>query len=346
MLEVYTLSQNDKWDSIVKSFANHDVYYLNGYAKGFYLHGDGQPLLFYYEDDAVRGINIAFKRDVSKDVHFINRLEENKYYDLSSPYGYGGFLIEGDGSLDKLNDEYTNWCKQNNIISEIVRFHPVINNATRVKEMYDILNLGKTIAMDLSSEDIIWENITSKNRNVIRKAIKNNVIIKHDCNSETIKRFKEIYEHTMNKDNADDYYYFFDDFYNSIINDLKDNVDIFYAEYNGEIIASSIILKCNGYLTYHFSGFITKYGTLAATNLLLYEVAKYGANNGYKTFHLGGGVGSKQDNLYKFKKSFYRGEDYQYSIGKKIFDESLYNKLVSMRINEEKRDNFFPLYRG
>ena len=38
-----------KWDDIVKSFPNYDVYYLSGYVKAFQVHGDGEALLLYYQ---------------------------------------------------------------------------------------------------------------------------------------------------------------------------------------------------------------------------------------------------------------------------------------------------------
>ena len=87
MLAVYTLNDASKWDEIVKSFKKHDIYYLSGYARGFYLHGDGEPLLFYYEDEKLRAINVVMKRDIAKDDHFKDKLEEGIYFDLATPYG-------------------------------------------------------------------------------------------------------------------------------------------------------------------------------------------------------------------------------------------------------------------
>lgn len=346
MLKVFTLQDSKEWDETVKTFCNHDVYYLSGYTRAFYLHGDGIPMLFFYTDNNIKAINVVMKRDVSKDNHFINKLEPNKYFDLTTPYGYGGWLIEGDGSIDGLINEYKSWCKDNSIISEVIRFHPILANQERVREYYDVMDLGKTIAIDLSNENEIWNNFSSKNRNVIRKAIKNNVVIKKGMSKELLESFKGVYNQTMNRDNADEYYFFKQNFYDSIENDLKDNTDVYYAEYEGKIISSSIILKENSRLSYHLSGSLKEYGTLAASNLLLYEVSKWGTQNGYKTFHLGGGVGSKQDNLYSFKKAFYKGDGYQYSIGRMIFNEQLYNELVKLRVGEELRQNFFPLYRA
>lgn len=346
MLKVYTLDQKQVWDDIVKSFNDYDVYYLNGYSKGFYLHKDGIPMLFYYTDENIKAINVVMKRDVYEDKKFKDKIEPHKFFDLTTPYGYGGWLIEGEGSLDNLINEYSSWCKENNIISEVTRFHPVLANQEKIRNVYDVMDLGKTIAINLESEDIIWNNFSSKNRNVIRKAIKNNVIINKTLNEETIDDFIEIYNQTMKRDDADEYYYFDKNFYSSILNDLKDNADIFYAVYNDKVIASSIILKAGDKLSYHLSGSLKEYGTLAATNLLLFEVSKWGCKNGYKTLHLGGGVGSKEDNLFFFKKAFNKNDGFQYSIGKMLFDKEKYDYLVSLRDNKDMRDNYFPLYRA
>ena len=79
MLTIYTLDQSAKWDSIVSSFSDHDVYYLSTYVTAFKIHGDGEPLLFYYEGKNTRAINVVMKRDISLDKHFEGKLEKGKY---------------------------------------------------------------------------------------------------------------------------------------------------------------------------------------------------------------------------------------------------------------------------
>lgn len=219
MLSVYNLSNKEKWDSIVHSFHDYDTYWLSGYVKAFKIHGDGEPLLFYYEDSFSRGINVVMKRDIANDVHFKNIIPEGKYFDFSCPYGYGGWLIEGENS-GLLFSEYEKWCTDNGIISEFVRFHPVLENHKYCDKSYEIVVLGNTVAMNLSSPEIIWTNIHSKNRNMIRKAKKNGIAIYSGRYPEIYREFREIYNGTMDKDNADKYYYFGEDFYESILNDL------------------------------------------------------------------------------------------------------------------------------
>lgn len=344
MLSVYTLGQFSEWDVIVRSFANYDAYYLSGYVKAFQIHGDGEPLLFYYEDRNLRGINVVMRRDIGKDRHLTGKIEESRYFDFSTPYGYGGWLTEGTDTT-RLSEMYREWCRKNGIISEFVRFHPVLKNHTIAGSLYEVIPLGETITMDLNSPEIIWANLTSKNRNMIRKAKKNGVKIYNGHYPDIYKKFREVYDHTMEKDHAEKYYYFEDAFYKSILNDLPWNAQIFYAEWEEKVIAAAIMLMANGRMNYHLSGSVKEYTNLAPTNLLLYEAALWGCMNGYKTLYLGGGVGSGEDSLFRFKRAFYRGEMLnRFYIGRKIYDMEKYNELVSMR--ERTESGYFPKYRA
>ena len=343
MIRIFSIEERKEWDEVVRSFAEYDVYYLSGYVRAFEIHGDGEPQMFYYEDNGLRGMYVYMKRKTAID----------GVYDSITPYGYGGFLLEGNQSEENLNALWTAYEKKmkvENIVDNFVRYHPVLANAVPMKVCSDVIDLGKTVAMDLSSEDVIWTNIHSKNRNMIRKAEKNGIVIKHGQDLVLFEEFIKIYNATMDKDNAEEYYYFKPEFYRSIHEDLKDNYEMFWAEYEGKIIAMSIMIFANGRLNYHLSGSDIKYRNLAPSNLLLYNAALWGCEKGMKTFHLGGGVGSGEDNLFKFKIAFNRFSDYQFSIAKHIFDKVKYDELVDIRSREDANFNresrFFPLYRA
>lgn len=352
MLSAIRLDESVKWDSIVKSFNNYDVYYLSGYTKAFKVIGDGEPLLIYYHDEEIRAINVVMIRDIAEDKNFKDKVDSQILFDITTPYGYGGFIIEGNPnseSLNKLNEEYSNYCYSNNIISEFVRYHPILKNINMTSKIYEVINLGKTISIDLTSKEQIWNALSSKNRNVIRKAIKSGVEIFWGRSPELIDEFIPLYNATMQKDEASDYYYFNREFYMSVLEDLKYNSMIFYALYNQKIISISMILFGNSNMHYHLSASDREYQSLAATNLLLYEAACWGCENGFKSFHLGGGLGSKEDSLYKFKKAFNKNSETYFSIGKKIFDNDKYQHLVNLRIGCNDLNintQFFPKYRG
>ena len=352
MIEVVSIDEYKKWDSIVKRFNAYDVYYLSGYTKAFQLHGDGEPLLFYYRADKFRAMNVAMKRDLAENIHFQGKINPETLYDLSTPYGYGGFLIEGtidDRNIKDLDEAFSSYCALNNIVSEFVRFHPVIQNAKVDKGIYDVIDLGKTVTIDLASKELIWDNLSSKNRNVIRKAIKSGVKICWGRSIELVDFFIPLYEQTMRKDNATQYYYFKRDYFMSAINDLKDNMTFFYALFEDKIISMSMILFGNRKMHYHLSASDQNYQHLAAGNLMLYEAACWGSSNGFISFHLGGGLASEEDGLYKFKKAFNRNSDTVFSIGRKIFDEEKYGRLVELRAQEKdfcRENGYFPSYRA
>lgn len=347
-----TLAEKQLWDKAVKSFNEYDVYYLSDYVKAFELHGDGSARLFYYKDDDIQAINVAMKRDIANDSKFKKLIPPNEYFDLATPYGYGGFLIEGDiteQSLKRLENQYRSMCEQEKIISEFVRFHPVLNNKVYLSNMFEICELGKSVTIDLSDKDVIWSNFKGYNKNRVRKAKKSGVKIYWGRDPKLYKRFKEIYNKTMDRDQARSYYYFEDDFYESLLEDLKYNAMMFYAVYEGKIIAMSIILLCNEQLHYHFSGSLKEYQILAPTNLLLYEVACWGAEYGYKTFHLGSGLGGNEDSLYRFKSVFNLNSNTVFTIGKKIYLPIQYEKLCMLRKEDSTfnvESKFFPLYRS
>ena len=337
------MSHSAEWDSIVSSFKEHDVYYLSGYVKAFHIHGDGNPYLLYYQGEGLKAIYVYMRRPTAIE----------GVYDSVTPYGYGGVLFEGDTcetNLQAFWKEYLVTMEQEHIADNFVRYHPVLANAVPMKPISNVIDLGKTIAMDLTSPDVIWENIHSKNRNMIRKAEKNGITIEHGQGMDLFDKFIEIYNATMDKDHAEEYYYFKRPFYESIHNDLRDNYELFYAMYEGKPIAMSIMIYANGRLNYHLSGSDIEYRNLAPSNLLLYKAALWGCEKGMKTFHLGGGVGSGEDNLYKFKAAFNKVSDYQFSIGKQIFDQQKYDELVMIRResdpNFDETSHYFPLYRA
>ena len=84
-LSIINIKENEKWDDIVKSFRNYDVNYLSGYVKAFQLQGDGEPILFYYDDGSTRAMNVAMKRDIAHAEPFKDKLPLSTWFDSFYP---------------------------------------------------------------------------------------------------------------------------------------------------------------------------------------------------------------------------------------------------------------------
>lgn len=352
-MKYISIKERKQWNEIVTSFQDYDIYYLSDYVKAFQIHGDGEPYLLYFENDGFRGMNVVMKRDVSKFEPFNKLIKPSTYFDIVTPYGYGGFIFEGDPTDLKMTLFYEDCIKcaiENNIISLFVRYHPQIRNADCMRALSNVTDLGKTISIDLESKEKIWSNFSSNNRNNIRKSENSGVKILHGKNTELLNNFMNIYNATMMKDNADSYYYFTKDFYDSIHSDLNNNYEMFYAVLNDNIIAISIMFFANSRMHCHLCASVYEYRNFAPTNLMFYKAACWGSQLGFKTMHIGGGVGSADDDLFRFKKSFNRNSDNTFSIGKEIFNQEVYDSLVGLRkkMDPEFNDksNYFPLYRA
>lgn len=315
----------------MKSFLNWDIYYLYEYAYSFMLHRDGEPLLIEYQDENSHFCYVVMKSDISKCPGFKGRLEEDKYYDFETPYGYGGPLSDAtipEISQVKFLKEIMMYCKSNSIVSQFVRFHPLLENQDSVPIAIETRYLRDTIYIDTTSPEVIMANMDSKNRNMLRKAIKNGVTIERKS-IEDYTDFVSMYEETMLKDEADDYYTFHKDYFESQ-KSLSDNASIFYAMHEGKAIASSIIYYNEKFIHYHLAGTHTEFRKFSPSNLLLYEVACWASEHGIQQFHLGGGM-EPDDNLFGFKKQFNKKGRKPFFVGRTIFDSEAYETLMNLR---------------
>lgn len=342
---MYKIVEGDKatlWNDIIKEFENQDVYFTYEYFLVSLLLDEGKPLLFYYEDEFGKVAYPFIKRTIPAK-------ETEIFYDISTPYGYGGPLISFSGNkeelLQRFRKEFNMYCKSNNIVSEFVRFHPCLQNQNGLKMDLNAAYIRNTISLDLVGVENLLMDLPGKTRNMIRKAKKNGVTIKKVNAKENLQQFVTIYYSTMERNDASDYYYFEEKYFQDLITLMDSNIQMFGAFFEGKMISATLIFNYGEFIHYHLSGALKEYLYLGANNLLLYKVAEWGAENEYRTFHLGGGYSGNDDSLYKFKKSFSKSDPLDFYVGKKIHSEELYQKLVQANgISEE--NGYFPLYRS
>ncbi len=338
MLRIITAEEKEKWNQIVKSYENWDIYYLCEYAEMFRVHGDGKPMLIDFKDGEDRLCYVVMLQDIAEDKRFKGNLEAGRFFDCETPYGYGGPLIDkplSDRGKETFRAELIKYARMRGIVSQFVRFHPLLANHEALPDLFQTRYLHKTIYIDTASPELIMANMDSKNRNMVRKAMKNDVtIVRREI--EEYQDFIPIYEETMDKDNASEYYYFNEDYFREQIK-LKENACFFYAMKSGSPIAAAIMYYNDRFMHYHLAGTHTEYRKYSPSNLLLYEAACWASERGIKRFHLGGGI-VEDDNLFGFKKQFNKNDRLSFYIGRTIFDDDVYRKLLSVR--KENDENF------
>jgi len=316
-------TKSDKWNEYLKCFkpSETDIYFTKEYHRLHEENGDGKALCFVYREDS----SIAMYPFIMNEIKGYALTVE--YYDIESVYGYSGPISNSkeEKFLSNFENAFLEYCNKNNIVAEFIRFHPLINNFSIFKKNIEVIHNRKTVYLDVEKDiNSIWEqDITSKNRNMIRKAEKNglNVIVNKEY-----RAFRNIYKLTMDKVSADSYYYFNDGYFNYI--KKYDNFTLMNVMYKDIVIASSIFMIYGEYFHYHLAGSLKEYLNLAPNNLLLWEAIKIAHSLDAKLMHFGGGLSnSESDNLFKFKSSF-SNKLADYYIGKRIHNKSIYKFLI------------------
>ena len=140
--------------------------------------------------------------DISTSSKFTGLLESGKFFDLETPYGYGGPLFDSPIPASSQNlflEEMGLYANSHGIISQFVRFHPLLMNHEAMPVVFETRYLHDTIYIDTESPELIMNNMDSKNRNMVRKAAKSGVTIERKP-IEQYQEFIPIYVETMKKD--------------------------------------------------------------------------------------------------------------------------------------------------
>jgi serine/alanine adding enzyme len=255
--------------------------------------------------------------------------------DVTTPYGYGG-PVAADGDANRFYAAYDDWCRERGIVSTFVRFHPLYANQRYAR--IHVEPLGGTIAWRLQGDELL-ERMHSHHRRAIRKAQRAELEIGVD-ESSGLDEFVALYERTMARLDADSFYLFTPEYWGSL---RSLPCLLVSARRDGRLLASVLCFASKPWLHYHLGATSDEGRGLGASNLVLYEAARWGREQGYDLLHLGGGVGGRTDSLYEFKRRFDPGGEREFAVGKAIHDEETYRELAG----DPRADaiGFFPAYR-
>lgn len=287
--------------------------------------------MIYYRDADTRFCYVVMRSDISAFAKFKGFLEKEKYFDYETPYGYGGPLSDDtipEESQKRFLREMTEYSMENGVVSQFIRFHPLLANHKSMPDVFETRYLHDTIYINTDYPDLIMENMESKNRNMVRKAVKSGVTVERREIGD-YSDFIPIYEETMKRDGAAEYYFFPAEYFRSQMN-LKEYACIFYAMVEKQPIAGAMMYFNDKFMHYHLAGTLTEFRKYSSNNLLLYEAAKWACEKGIKRFHLGGGM-ALDDSLFGFKKQFNKNGRLPFVVGRTIFDPACYQKLLYFR---------------
>ncbi len=349
MSEKYKLDSQSKQECQEMKIIIGDIYYNDAYGKLYEDIEKGEYIKYTF----LSSLGLIVVPFIKRPVPWL--IDGKQYYDVVTPYGYGGPLIiksacDTQEIMIAFARSFSAYCKANDIICEFLRFHTLYNNASYCQDIYEVIHNRHTIAIDLTDEAFFENQFSSKCRNMVRKAARNGVITEIDEELKTIDTFSDLYYSTMKKDDADDYYFFNKDYFCKIRDNLADSSLLVNAISEGQIIASSLFLYTPGnFAHYHLSATSPEFYKMAANNLIIKVACDALRERNCTWLHLGGGLSSdSNDSLFSFKHSFGRQEKNlkNFFIGKKVWNEKIYQKTIEQYLRHGgERNSFFPMYR-
>ena len=332
----------------------HDVYHLPDYVALDAQRTKTTPKAFLLEE----GEKIFFAPYLLRSCADITKLEQSDTYDVISPYGYPGILmneaaIKTPGFLDSAINKFSSTLKEQGVCSAFLRLHPILGSEfiNTCQSNYFQEN-GQTISIDLTLDtDTIWAKTRKGHQSTINKCIRLGFTAQTVSFAEYIDDFIGIYTETMDRVQAQDNYYFSREYFQGLIK-LEDKIHLGIVEFEGEIVCACLFFESCNIIQAHLGGTKTEFLKHSPFNLLLHHMRLWGKARGNTYLHIGGGVGGKKDNLYTFKSGFSK-QRHDFFTFRSIVDRYLYDDLIKIRakslnksVEELKLSPFFPAYRA
>jgi lipid II:glycine glycyltransferase (peptidoglycan interpeptide bridge formation enzyme) len=202
--------------------------------------------------------------------------------------------------------------------------------------------MGRTVGWRLQAPDL-FAAMHPAHRRACRRATKAGVSVSLRQSPVDLSAFAALYELTMRRVGAAGFYLFSQAYWDALAG-LGERLVLFEAEEGGETLASALCFATPPWLHYHLGATADRGRALGASNLLFYEAALWARELGYERFHLGGGVGAREDSLFTFKRRFDPdGDLLEFAVGKAVHDPDAYRDLTGRDADDV--DGFFPAYR-
>lgn len=269
------------------------------------------------------------------------------YYDLFTPFSYGGPIIEAFREENKweLLYEFQNafqiYCHENNIVAEFVRFHPLAANSLDFLHCYELDYVEDARGITISGHvNPVADGFSTESIGKVLEAFKHGVDYEIYSGKEKIDGFNNFLTKVQKNSGSHSQQYF------DGCKDIMDDQLIFVeAKCDGEIIGMTMSLLLNNVLTTHLLITDEKVAHLDAAYVMHYGLTVWSKSNEVELIHLASSwINKSEEENSAFNDHFDELSNYKYCIGRKVWNEEIYKELCN-KANVEMYIDYFPAYR-
>ena len=155
---------------------------------------------------------------------------------------------------------------------------------------------GTTVSIPLDTASMVdgfAAMMPTSHRYDVRRLRSAGVVVEEDVQFSMLAEFIAAYHQTMRRNQASQWYFFDVQYFESLRAALGDRLRLFIARSAaGEFMSATLTFISGDIMQYHLAGTPDQFRRDSASKSILAEVAVWGAQRGFRYFHLGGGLGA------------------------------------------------------
>jgi hypothetical protein len=307
-LEIIPLEERAaEWDSALSELAprQQDVFFTSGYLRVWQRHGDGIAMGAVYRDRGGLVLYPFILRDLST-VDYLGD-EFHGLYDVASPVGFGGPLVRhltGEETLSAFRAEIDDWCHAHGVVSEFVRFHPLLETRLSMERHLAIEETGRIVwaRLDAGSCTLI-EGLSGPTRRNIRQARDAGLTCAVETTDEAWDRFAALYLENALRRKALPAFRYDAAHFRALRELLGPAAVLFGARLDGRLVAAALFLRSHDFVHFHALGVDRTFARLRPTNVLFFDAMLWACGTTATAVDLGGGY-RDDDEFFRFKYGF------------------------------------------
>ena len=299
---VLQTAQEQEWNDVLVRVAQHDFYHLAAYHRLAEERGEGTAHLFAYRDgDFTIALPLLLRP--------VGESGGEAWSDATSVYGYAGPVASHADMPASVVRDFQEALKkamiERRVVAVFSRLHPLIPQTGILAGLGDCRAEGETVSIDLTlPPEAQRAQYRSSLKPRISKLRREGLVCLRDEDGRHLGDFVSMYHETMRRVNAHRSYFFEPEYFTRLASSLGPVLALFVVKANGAVICGGLFTICDGIVQYHLGGTCDAFLKVGPVPLLIDTVRLWANDEGAHAFHLGGGVGSKEDSLFRFKAGF------------------------------------------
>ncbi len=303
MKTLFLAPDDPRWEQALARF-EHDVYHLPAYVAFAARHEQGTAGAILVENGSPVLLLPVLLRSLPETL-----AAPTTWCDATTPYGYPAPLLARGATAADAKEALVACLQQLvaiDVVSLFVRLHPLLDFPRGALDAVGaVVDHGRTVTVPLDREEAgLMQGLRSNHRRDVRKLGRRGFrTILDDWRYE--ESFRDLYQATMTRVGAGDYYYFDDAYFRGLRTALGQTLHLAAVlAANDEVAAAGMFTRHQGIIEYHLGGTAEAYLSAAPSKRMFYDLMCWGAAQGDRWLHLGGGVGGHEDSLFRFKQGF------------------------------------------